>query len=526
LRGPIHLQGSKSSIISKNLLMWDWEFPYALGGTSVGISASTGVSALSGHYNASRGHLIEGNQLIHRHPWVGKITIDTIPAAGDTISLGEFVYTWRAAAAVEGDIQIGADTTECTTNLVTTIRGTDGRMTAPNNVLRYVTDCFHNPFAAGYGETNGNVAVIASWQPAFTLAKTGTHVTLTAPADYRNACVTGIQAIGVMMPKIVNNHCDDFPTAIQATACWGAQFLGNTLADHGYGIGKLFDCSANVYSHYDAGNRVLQQNPRPLLGTALYSSISDGFSVIDCPFVQTQQMQSKSYNGRSGIATVGDGKAYTLLWYGQEIVGGTLSASRPFRWDDGDVVLLYNGAAITTFTFKRTAPGALQFNSADSLVALINATADYRAAYVDFQNDLGGADPKLMIKIWANAAGVAGNAYRLYTGRFKTPTDTSAIDTIPQPLTVAQILRDPAAFGTLGNSFARFYGGAATLIKTFVPTPIANPDKPVFVQGVDATSQALAPAVYQADINSAVGFTITHLAGAGAGAEKFFWRVG
>jgi hypothetical protein len=38
-------------------------------------------------------------------------------------------------------------------------------------------------------------------------------------------------------------------------------------------------------------------------------------------------------------------------------------------------------------------------------------------------------------------------------------------------------------------------------------TPIANPDRGVFVQGADATSDALSPRVYQADIVAGVGFT-------------------
>ena len=224
--------------------------------------------------------------------------------------------------------------------------------------------------------------------------------------------------------------------------------------------------------------------------------------------------------------------AYTLLWYGMEIIdlddgplGGV--ATLPYRWNDGDQVAICDSTETTwfRFTFKRVSPiaSAAQFNTADGLISLINATKTYRATYVDFRDDLTAGNPKLMVKIYNAAAGTIGNGAELYVTRFKDPApkpigDPSFLST-EQPLLVGQILNDAQA----QQRYAVMHGGCATRVKTFVMSPAVSTERGVWVQGVDAASQALAPAVYRAEIIPGVGFTITHAVGTGS--ESFTYHV-
>ena len=56
----------------------------------------------------------------------GTLTLDTNPAANNTMTIGTVVYTFKAAAAVAGDIAIGVDLAATKTNVIAAIKGTDG----------------------------------------------------------------------------------------------------------------------------------------------------------------------------------------------------------------------------------------------------------------------------------------------------------------------------------------------------------------------------------------------------------------
>jgi hypothetical protein len=62
------------------------------------------------------------------------LTMDTQPTAGDTITIGSTVYTWKTSGAVAGEINRGADLAAAKVNLVAAINGTDGINTAHPDV--------------------------------------------------------------------------------------------------------------------------------------------------------------------------------------------------------------------------------------------------------------------------------------------------------------------------------------------------------------------------------------------------------
>lgn len=525
-QGPIACYSYTAEIVG-NHMEWDFEFPYTLPSAADAIIASTGLGTV-GHYQIGHGVHIHGNTFVVRHPYVGKVTINAVPANGDQLVVGEFTYTWRTAPAAAFDIQIAAgNIRQCTENLCDTLRGNDGRATAPTNVIRFSTDIFNNYYGATYGSGADNVCVIVSWfNYNAKFSATGAWATLTAVVDYRGAVARPINAQVCDNPIIESNEFIDFAGGPLMQQCYSPRFLNNRLMDN-TGVASPYAGDANVFSIY-RGNEVIEYN-RMTQGRLYFASINDGFSIIEDDFIRPQQLTTPWSGGRFGLTSVGDGKAWTLYWFGNEVSSPTQSnSSLLFRWNEGDQVKLWTGGVFFNYSFKRTAPGANQFNSADSLVTLINGSSGgtYTAAYVPFTNDLGALNPKLMILIKAAAGGVGGNAYRVYTRRYKTPTDVATYLPVQQPRIVGQMLRDVTGLQNSGQAeeFCWFYGGSATLTKTWVFTPLANRARPVYVQGVDATSRALNPFVDLADIVPGVGFMITH--GAAAGTEQFLWRVG
>jgi hypothetical protein len=294
--------------------------------------------------------------------------------------------------------------------------------------------------------------------------------------------------------------------------------------------GFLF--TGNIRSKY-RGNRFLRKNLTAVPHPWATYTISDGFYTIEGDTIEQQQLQSAIGNGRAGVVPIGDMRAYTLLWYGMEIVDlddGPLGsvATLPYRWNDGDQIAICDSTETLffRFTFIRVFPSAPlgQFNTADGLISLINATGTYAATYVDFRNDLApGYNPKLMIKIYNTAPGTSGNGAELSVTRFKDPapkpTDDKSFQFTEQPLLVGQILNDAQA----QQRYATMQGGSATRVKTFVMSSVVSTERGVWVQGVDEASQALAPVVYRDDIIAGVGFTITHAAGTGS--ESFIYNV-
>lgn len=512
----IAAQGFRSGIIANNLVWWDWEWPFPLvdsGGINV-----YGDIGQPGHWGVARGTIVANNKFIVRHPWVGKIKLTGLPNANDTITIGVFTYTWKVAAANPFEVTIAANIATSVENLRAAVAGTDVVGSTINPVLRYVADAMCNKYAASYGLTDFDTLVIASWAD-YVMSKVDTAgvVVLTQAEDYRIPSSAPLNINNCVAPLVHSNHFDDTAGGIVLTQNLAASAFDNVFAVQA--ILGPFRSQGNVHTKY-RGNRHIEFG-LPVATRQGFSIIDDGFAIIeDDYYVPQDGTYTQLGTGRCGIIPVGDGKAHTFLYYGQEIDGDpTGPASLPFRWNDGDLVRLYNGA-FSSFTFKRTAPGAGQFNSADSLVALINAASGWAAAYATYN---GATNPKKMIRISYSAAGAVNPPDTALTiRRCKSPSDTVTYLTVQQPLINGICLRetDTDPYKEDGH----FYGGSATLTKTFVHTPLANKNRPVLVQGYDASSEALTPKVYQADIVSGVGFTITH--GAAAGTEKFFWRVG
>jgi len=73
---------------------------------------------------------IQWNTPINAATASGTLTLDTNPTANNTMTIGTTVYTFKAAAAVAGDIAIGVDLAATKTNVIAAIKGTDGLNTA------------------------------------------------------------------------------------------------------------------------------------------------------------------------------------------------------------------------------------------------------------------------------------------------------------------------------------------------------------------------------------------------------------
>lgn len=73
---------------------------------------------------------IQWNTPVNAATASGTLTLDTNPTADNTMTIGTVVYTFKAAAAVAGDIAIGVDLAATKTNVIAAIKGTDGLNTA------------------------------------------------------------------------------------------------------------------------------------------------------------------------------------------------------------------------------------------------------------------------------------------------------------------------------------------------------------------------------------------------------------
>jgi hypothetical protein len=279
----------------------------------------------------------------------------------------------------------------------------------------------------------------------------------------------------------------------------------------------------NIFPVYER-NRVTITNDRPGRPNnidALSLLVSyDAFPVIhdmDLTGRVGQVAQNKlipHLQGTSGIVSVGDGKHHGFVWYGSEQYTSDDDASAQFfRWKDGDVFAVLDDNVSFSFTFSRTITSATtQFNSYTTLVALINTQTSGLWVASNPETTYFGSDSfgDGYIEVKAASTGVGANGY--------------------MAVGVASGKRMSLMNGVLlvrwteGDTFSYMAGGAATRIKTVVFTPLASKAAPLFVQGIDATSQALNPIAYQADTIPGICYVITH--SAAAGTEKFFWRVG
>ncbi len=496
----VNLQGCRDALVDGNVGEWNWEYS---GDRTIGKSAINvmhGGVTLDGHINPSTGVKVCNNILIQRHPWFGVVDFDSLPVAAETVTIGAVTYTWVAGAPSSGEVQIEATIAECVEALVNEVRGRG--LLVQNVVLRDETDVFHNEFLTNGAPTNR--MVIASFDD-FPLSETGTSMAVTAVIDNRDCCQYPITATASKHLTVNDNTSTDFQGALYVLSCVKPFITNNTMngcAIRGHG---------NSYSVY-RGNHFNRTQCSDAAGLRPFRmlSVDDGFSIQEGNgLICEQEYSTIELGGAAGVVNVGDGKARMFLYYGAELYNLT-DPDEPqsifSRWSDNDLVQFYDGGTTHNFTFKRTAPGAGQFNDADSLIALINATGTITATYADYFDAGASPDPELMIDCRAVAGGIAGNGFACWV---TTRSETCGL-----------ILRDWHA----SEDMAWFYGGAATAVSTVVFTPNASVVAPLYVQGVDAPSHALAPVAFVADVTPGVCYVLTHAAAAGT--EAFAFRAG
>lgn len=521
---PVYIEGADGAVISDNEISFDWAYPY--GDNAGGAIIVNGGPGLESENSNTKGNIVSNNHFINRHPWLASVTITNQPSNGDQLVIGDMTYTFRTTPSVSYDVQIGSTTRITTDNLRQTVQGIDGLASSMCNVLRYTTDAFNALFGETYTNTEPtNVLYIASGS-SFSMSTTDSSaITLSGSTATQNQPdAYGIQVNKAMNVVVAGNVFDDWLTGITVQQSYAPMIKDNVLTVDGNNFAQLIAGIANVFSTY-RNNRMIFKSILNQGRNYSQAQISDGFPDIDDEFEVRQQLTSPAFQGSHGYVAIGNGsttgQAYTLLFYGQEVVDtGPSTGTLPWRWNDGDAINLYNGSP-HVFTFKRTSPSGSQFNTAAGLVSLINATGVWTASYMPINNDLGATNPDIWLVITAVNGGTGDNTDELIVERFKDPNTSSGNtwERTEQPLTVGVCLRNHL----VPNVYCSFAGGGTALSQTFVFTQRANPEHGVSVWGADSASVALSPVVYASNIIPGVGFLITH--SAGSGSEHFFWRT-
>lgn len=508
-------QGCRNALFANNTCYWTWEF----GDTAIGISAisvASGGVSLPNHQSQADGVRVEGNILTIRHPFFRKLTLNTQPTAGQTITVGAppnsgKVYTWVTGyTSTPGQVSIGASLAQSAENLVAEIKGAG--FTFMNKVLREQHDCFSSRYDYG---SNTNEIVIVSHSVFACSSTMGGALTIGAMTDNRFPNIP-ISAVNCFYPTISNNTVTDFTGGLLAECCVSPLIESNHML--GTFI-RVRGCSRpRLRGNRPVRTQVKHVNqPRPYrwayVGESVFPVLQDNGLVVQ------QEGQCQELGGAAGIVPVGNGKAQMIFGYGIETTTSFLDESQGlcFSYAEGDEVYIDDGSTLKfQAVFKRTSPNAgaspPEFNSADGLVALINAGSTYDAAYVPYLNVGSTPNPKVNIRISLRVAGTAGNSHRFYFTRYTTADRMYS-------RTIGQILLNESN----DETYMRFMGGAATATKTVVFSELASTATLPRVVGVDSTSQALAPTVYISDVIPEVGFVITH--GVAAGTEKFAFTV-
>jgi hypothetical protein len=507
---PIFTQGLADSTIEANTIYWTWEYPIALGDRSGGtaISVESGGS-FAQRYGIAENVRVQGNTIVHRHPFFGVVTLNTEPSPGETLTVGSTVYTWVAlgTAAAPGDVQISpGDIPETLGFLQNAILGTNADLYNDTNpIIRNPGDVFFNAYAGNDPVTNKLVIVSGN---TFALSTTAVGTTITASIDNRTACQTGISFGFALYCAALGNTISNFQIAAAYQNCreclWGANTIkgGSPVV----GIG-------NVRNRYFAPHSVSIEYGNPSAFTLQRQFlVKDGFSTFhDCNIQIPNEYTTRELMGTSGRVFTGGvdqggtgrvtlGKARTYLWYGSDQYGDGDVNTRLFSWRDGDEVQVRGaGLTTTTFTFKRSGPGALEFNDAAGLIALINATTHFRARFADFTDVGGTPDPEMMIEVYLATAGDPG-------------TDPSVpADDPPRLICSTSSLTTGQTLNVYGESYSPLLGGSSLpSTRTAIFSPLATTEAPVFVQGVNSTADGLSPKAYLEHAVMGVGYVITH----------------
>jgi hypothetical protein len=507
---PIFTQGLADSTITGNTIYWTWEYPIALGDRSGGtaISVASG-GAFAQRYGLAENVRVQGNTIVHCHPYFGTVTLDTLPTAGETLTVGTTVYTWCAEgfAAAPGDVEISpGDIPDTLGRLQNAILGTNAdAFNDTNAIIKRSGDVFYNAYAGN--DPNTSKLVIVS-SDTFVLSTTAAGTTIEAVINNRTACQTAINMEFALYCAASDNTIANFQIAAAFQNCRECLWGVNTVKGGSPVVGI-----ANVFNTYFHPHNVAM-DPYNESVFRLYRQflVKDGFPIFKGAGILTpNEYTTRELMGTSGRVFTGGvdqggtgrvtlGKARTYLWYGSDQYGGGDVNTLLFSWRDGDTVEFRGvGLGNLDLTFKRTAPGAGEFNSAASLIAAINASADWRARFADFTDVGGSPDPEMMIELYLNVAGDPG------TNPLVPADNPPRVNVSTRSLTTGQILRIDDT-----NNYSPFLGGSSLpSTRTAIFSPLIGTETPVFVQDVQSTG-ALNPKAYVADAVYGVGTVLTH----------------
>ncbi len=495
--GPIQMLGLQDAIVSNNVIEYDYQYNASRAGFGIALGA-----AFSGSVCIPRGVHIVNNRIVNRHPFYGVVTIAAPPAPGDTVVVGAQTYTWRTAQAISGEVTIASAVDDCAANLSREINGRG--LTTRNLIIRDLTDTW-------YTQNTGEGLMWVASDRTFTFSATGTAISVGSVINNGTAMSPAISvntSIGVLVENNSIEGVWDSGSQIQINHCVEPTIRNNIIFQVG-GSGMV--CHHNARAVYD-GNRLTWDHTRASGNSPDHIlQCYDAFPVIKNQGLLVEQNPMLPWlQGQSGVVGVGDGKALAYFFYGEE-QSTSDEAARPFHWTDGDVMSIRDGVNVARFVFKRSGPdGITEFNSYATLMALINTQSGGIWTATNPVNTYFGSDSLAdgYMEIKYATGGTGGNS------------SFFSIQTISRTCSV--ILYD--TFNQL-EAKSYFAGGASAPTKTVVFTPLASLTAPLFVQGVDAASQALNPIAYQADTIPGVCYVITHSDATSTPTAKFFFSV-
>lgn len=549
-RAPFNVYAGRFGLIEQNTILYDYDNVHSgcvgVNVVNAGIGSS-GATARGMNLVIARNHI---RQLAH---FPSRLRIASVPAAGDTVVLGGTTYTW-VNGSPQSAVQVQRDGTSLldvlAKRLADALRGRraapaalcpvlaspDGvQVTNANDTTQYLW--IDGPKTYSLSVTGTAVVIDAAPTDFRGKAQTGVQLARVEDAILDANVVEDFEttyAVSDCTRVRATRNVSRGWTNSTGTTPWAWHSQGNTHCTyHGneFEITPATDDTSARRFDINDGMALFGQNP----GAEDMSSV-------------TQWRQE--LGGLSGRVVCGDGKAHNYLWFGNTVLGGVdgydTVQGLPFRWSAGDTVVLDDGAGHAyTYTYrapwkalrfyllnervvndtgkiyKMTAASGtsaasggptgtgtgitdgtctwdyvstdttgVDFSGYDSLVALMDATAEFTAQGLDTSFKLG------WIKVVHAAGGTAGNSATL------TVTTKSK--------TCGQIFR------------TGFLGGSSAADRTVIWTRAAAKDRQVALSGANSAGNGLAPWIdHSSDVYPGAAYVVRHST-ATAGAELGF----
>lgn len=488
----------QDAIVAQNDIYWDWQNPWT---ACRGITVQSTTVGSPGAIAMSARCLIANNNICHNAHFVGVLTFSSAPLAGDTVTVGATTYTWVAGApATATEVQLNATVSTCASRLASAIRGVVTTGVHANATKNAALD---TPNDVQIDKSNQTPQIVVINAPkTFALSTTGSALTVSqAVTDYRAKTTGGIIVANVLGAcEVSGNLVKDNDLSISIVQSIEPRVVNNRI------LGWTNGSGSSPYAVYTIGNlksiftgNVFTLTPASDDTAGRRLEVNDAFPVVYDNYGVFSHANTKmkaDLLGKGGVITCGDGKQRTLLFFGEDGVGGaspySVVQSEPLTKRDGDTVTLTDGITPVTFTFKRTAPGANEFNTKASLITLINNNTGGLWTATNYDNlDYG------YIEIKRVATGAQAND--------RVTVVTKAKNQLVQ-------LDD------------KFYGGSAAADRTFVFTPLAAPFRALQMHGANANGSALTGVYWDesTDVVQGVGYLVRHSAAA-AGAKLGFF---